>query len=391
MSIKKLLLLLIFTSTFGTLVAQDFYIEAGKNTSTFDYKNSSGASSLNTNFSKVSKSRAAIGLRWNLWEEKLKASTGITYDEHLVNATYQLNSLGAALPLSYELNYMAVKLGLHLLVLKMKKTSIQLQGGLSANWLNYGKQQNGNKMVDLTTQEAFKGTTFKYQYGVGIEYPITKTASIYGQYNINNSLRMVESEGANLEEFTLDSQNITIGVLIHLGAKKQQKATDTLSIADKKPVEEILVPKKKTQKQLPKLKDKNSKIQISAIQASVVIHEQPVIKKIIPLKKERDETNVFFAINSAVIMSSYWNTLEDVVTQLKRNASLKVTIIGYADNSGLEKPNLELSKNRVLAVLKFLTSAGIYKTQCIVLYRGATKEFSEITKELNRRVSIRVH
>lgn len=81
--------------------------------------------------------------------------------------------------------------------------------------------------------------------------------------------------------------------------------------------------------------------------------------------------NIFFKINSAVIRSSEENKLLNLVSFLKKNVEVKISICGYADAAtGTEAINMRLSKERAFAVAKALKNKGIATDRIRVDYKG---------------------
>ena len=70
-----------------------------------------------------------------------------------------------------------------------------------------------------------------------------------------------------------------------------------------------------------------------------------------------------FDTAKATIKPQYIKQLDDVVTILKENPSLKVEIQGHTDNVGKEKYNEKLSIKRAQAVMEFLEKKGIDKNR----------------------------
>lgn len=81
--------------------------------------------------------------------------------------------------------------------------------------------------------------------------------------------------------------------------------------------------------------------------------------------------NIFFKINSAVIRSSEENKLQNLISFLKKNSEVRITVCGYADAAtGTEAINMRLSKERAFAVAKALKDKGIAADRIKVDFKG---------------------
>lgn len=69
--------------------------------------------------------------------------------------------------------------------------------------------------------------------------------------------------------------------------------------------------------------------------------------------------NIFFGSNSFELQNESKTELNTLVELMTKNPTLKIEIGGHTDNSGLEKDNEELSKNRAKSVNDYLVSKGI--------------------------------
>jgi OmpA-OmpF porin, OOP family len=99
-----------------------------------------------------------------------------------------------------------------------------------------------------------------------------------------------------------------------------------------------------------------------------------------------------FDTAKATIKPEYTKPLDDVVTVLKENPTLKIEIEGHTDNVGKEKYNEKLSMKRAEVVKEFLEKRGIDKGRLIAKGYGFSKPIaSNDTPEgrtENRRVEL---
>ena len=99
----------------------------------------------------------------------------------------------------------------------------------------------------------------------------------------------------------------------------------------------------------------------------------PVAEKKVGITQELKPwtENIFFKINSSVIRPSEENKLLNLVSYLKKNMNVKVSICGYADaDTGTQAINMRLSKERAQSVAKALKNQGIAADRITVDFKG---------------------
>ena len=69
--------------------------------------------------------------------------------------------------------------------------------------------------------------------------------------------------------------------------------------------------------------------------------------------------NVYFATNSAKLLSKSYAPLDELAKVLNDNPSLKLKIDGHTDNTGAEDYNMSLSDKRAASVREYLVSKGV--------------------------------
>jgi len=103
--------------------------------------------------------------------------------------------------------------------------------------------------------------------------------------------------------------------------------------------------------------------------------------------------DVAFDVDSAVIKTSFYSTLDTLATQIQaRSSSAKFTIVGHTDSDASEQYNQDLSERRARAVASYLISKGVASSQLSVLGLGESRPIASNTnatgKAQNRRVEI---
>lgn len=100
--------------------------------------------------------------------------------------------------------------------------------------------------------------------------------------------------------------------------------------------------------------------------------------------------NVFFEQSKFDLLPASYAELDRLVQIMTDNPTLEIQLEGHTDNQGDFNLNLELSKNRVSEVRKYLSSKGITENRISIKGWGSTKPIAsnvtEDKRKLNRRV-----
>lgn len=103
---------------------------------------------------------------------------------------------------------------------------------------------------------------------------------------------------------------------------------------------------------------------------------------------------LFFVQSQAKITEDSYPQLDILVKMLEEYPSMVIQLEGHTDYRGSAKLNLELSKDRVDAIKKYLVKNGIrkrrIKTKAFGGSRPITNEATEESQSRNRRVEVRI-
>jgi outer membrane protein OmpA-like peptidoglycan-associated protein len=103
-------------------------------------------------------------------------------------------------------------------------------------------------------------------------------------------------------------------------------------------------------------------------------------------------SNITFEVDSYALRSEFMNTLNGVAMVLNEYKSTLVTIAGHTDSTGSAEHNMELSRNRALAVAQYLQGQNVALERLAATGYGETRPIaSNDTPEgraQNRRVEI---
>jgi len=102
---------------------------------------------------------------------------------------------------------------------------------------------------------------------------------------------------------------------------------------------------------------------------------------------------ITFEPASAQLTPQAFNVLNNVVTQLSRFPNIKISIGAHTDSQGDDNYNLQLSRQRAIAVARFLVQKGISQSRLRAKAFGETKPIADNNtragRKTNRRVELR--
>lgn len=114
----------------------------------------------------------------------------------------------------------------------------------------------------------------------------------------------------------------------------------------------------------------------------------------VPVKAVIQVTGVHFEYDSSRITANSRSILAMAAASLRGQPDMRVEVAGHTDSNGSREYNLELSGRRALAVMDFLSSAGIARERLQARGYGESQPLdsndTESGRERNRRVEFRV-
>jgi OOP family OmpA-OmpF porin len=112
-----------------------------------------------------------------------------------------------------------------------------------------------------------------------------------------------------------------------------------------------------------------------------------------PVKPDYNFSNIQFEFNSAVLKTGAYVILDKASLEMKKDASAKFVLNGYASNEGTAEHNLALSQERASAVKLYLVNSGISGDNLTAKGYGeanpVAKGDDEVSRALNRRVEVK--
>ncbi|WP_372753555.1 hypothetical protein [Mariniflexile sp.] len=208
MNLKKTTQIVLFFLLTTVTWAQEIYIETGKASTSFDYKDSEG-SSLD-NLYATTHSFLAMGYKTKVFNEKIIAGLGVAYSGY--GATGSDNAIEHIM--AWDANYLEFNLGLDYRLFNINKAAFYAKGAVATGVLLEGTQTLNDEIIDLKGVDDFKNPMISYKAGASVLYPVANDLSFYIQYMYGKSLNL--SNSADGESLKIKSNNISFGVVIKL-------------------------------------------------------------------------------------------------------------------------------------------------------------------------------
>ncbi len=105
-------------------------------------------------------------------------------------------------------------------------------------------------------------------------------------------------------------------------------------------------------------------------------------------------SNVTFDVGRSDVRPQFQETLKSIALIMQKYNKTIVDIYGHTDSTGSEASNLELSKNRAIAVANVISANGVDPRRFYIDGRGESQPIAsndlESGRALNRRVEIRI-
>jgi hypothetical protein len=183
---KKLAFLLTLYLASQTSFAQEVYFYTGKNFTTYDYKNSSGAT--NPNLKNGTGNFYELGYSQPLSNEKINIHLGLALNEYNCVGGNNTNSY------SWNTQYLGIQSRLsYSLIDRRKSYDILPHIGINSGTIISGKQTINGTYFDLTKEKEFSGLLATPSVGIQVKYNLAAAGYISLGYdyckgfNLSNS------------------------------------------------------------------------------------------------------------------------------------------------------------------------------------------------------------
>jgi outer membrane protein OmpA-like peptidoglycan-associated protein/tetratricopeptide (TPR) repeat protein len=137
---------------------------------------------------------------------------------------------------------------------------------------------------------------------------------------------------------------------------------------------------------------------LDAVDMTTATTDEPFIRDFLLEKVEVGTKvvleNIYFETAKATLTAASYPQLNQVVTFLKNNETIRLEISGHTDNVGSAKTNSKLSEDRAKAVVAYMVTNGIDKSRLEAKGYGFTQPIAPndtpAGREQNRRVEFKV-
>jgi OmpA-OmpF porin, OOP family len=104
--------------------------------------------------------------------------------------------------------------------------------------------------------------------------------------------------------------------------------------------------------------------------------------------------NLFFDFGKSTLLKESYPELNRLVDLLNENSKMKIQLLGHTDNIGSNESNINLSKDRVESVKKYLIDKGIEAVRITEKGFGSSQPIApndtEENRQMNRRVEMKI-
>lgn len=209
MNSKQTLQFLLFFVITTIASAQQLYLEVGKTSSSFDYKNSQGERL--DNLHATNHQFMTLGYRDNIASlEALQGFLGMGYTGYgAIGSDNALNGI-----MEWHVNYLELHTGLDVDLFSINESAFYLKGMFSTGFLLQGTQSLNDDIINLKNVDDFDKMMFSFKAGAGFLHPVSDDLSFYVQYLFGKSLN--QSGNDDYESLRIESHNIGFGALIEL-------------------------------------------------------------------------------------------------------------------------------------------------------------------------------
>ena len=207
MKISHIILILIFY--YSSSKAQELYVAAGKNITSFDYKSSNG-SDKNLNFRSGSGNNFEIGYVANFRNSRSLYSVGLVYNEfnakasnYSTNYSWKTKYIGIINKISFKLFDNCLNSGINAFITL----------GFNSSILVSGDQFINNYYYNVTKNEDFSGLNLQPFLGLNYEYNVHKNLNIQFGYNFSKSFNVFNKSD---EKISFNTHQFQFGLLFYL-------------------------------------------------------------------------------------------------------------------------------------------------------------------------------
>lgn len=200
--IKNTFLILIVLG-FSSLNAQEVFLKAGKNNTTYDF--SSPNSNAEIAYRSGSGNFYEIGCAFDLNNNNLAYAVSITYNQFNAAANYQDNNY------TWATNYIGIQNSLSYKLYESSNIKASIIGGVNTSTLTSGEQFINTSYFDITDNEEFAGIILQPLLGAIITYSVSEKLSLSLGYNYSKAFNISNRTD---EKTTFNTSQLQLGIYI---------------------------------------------------------------------------------------------------------------------------------------------------------------------------------
>jgi outer membrane protein OmpA-like peptidoglycan-associated protein len=211
---------------------------------------------------------------------------------------------------------------------------------------------------DLKKDNQFRDAYPSFTFAGGLEFPISRHASLYGKYAVENAFSLEEnSDNSDKETYSVLKRRVMLGLRMDLRLRNRLKEVQEKRIAALEAHE--------NENEQP-----HDTVDLSPLYAKIKVLEEEL--RTHKHKKEKDVVDVapmrlpefeyvLFPLNSSYFDHDVYSMqLKDLAAFMKENPKSRLKLIGYADSkTGDSAKNLSLSERRAKRVYNYLVKQGV--------------------------------
>jgi len=217
---KKITLLLLVCCV-STVFSQQIFVEGGKISSSFEFKNSQGIQL--ENLQSTTSTYLGIGYNHRLFFDDLRLAVGVAYNSY--------GAIGSDAAVSnyfeWDVDYVGLNVGLEYDAFQISDFSFYVKGSVGYEIIVQGTQTINNQVFNITGVEEFDDSPIFFRAGAGFSYPVLPTVEAYVQYLYGKSTALKDDTNNSNEELNIRSHMIGIGLRINIQSKDQEEEQET--------------------------------------------------------------------------------------------------------------------------------------------------------------------
>jgi len=407
MKILNICLVLVLLLVNNTLFSQEkdslklkkynthFLFEFGIIYPELQFIDSQGERTLNSDAVNISSNRFAIGGGGDILVDKVKYLLTLSSNRYDIRTFYTTQS--QRYPVHYFFDFASLDANLLFTLSKVPfKWKPLLKAGISFHQMISGFQEVSDYTIDLKENNDFVGNNVDFNLGLYVTKPLSDYSKFWFGYNYK--LGLYKEEINTTQSYNINAQTFSLGISLstEIFKKKSYQGTSQYDHLYQE------INQLKAQLDLKQDKDKPNKkfthfvtpdnTKKSPLRLEIKSYVDQYLQSYQCSNHQgyypSNKLVLLFPSNETVFYPEYQNNLDSLITELKSNSFTEIRVVGYADLTGENEFNLQLSKNRSNYVSDILVINGINPTKIVREYKGATTKFDNEYLKSNRRVEI---